>query len=733
MKDEARRDLAPLLLLAALTALFFWPVWLLGYRFPLGGGDLYGQLLPIWDYVARWLRHGIFPLWDTQVMAGDPILSEAQYGLLNPLNWPLFLLSPIPERLPLLRVAFSFWLAATGLYLYLRRSPHWRLGREAALTGAMAYAFSQPFVIHLGHPHILDVMAWLPWLLWGMDGAMRRSTAILPAALALTMLLLGGHGQAILYALMVATAYGLYFGAMERHPLRSWARLALVALLGGALAMPVILPALERMPMTLRAIVPADQRHGYEFQPQMWLDFLNPDFHGQGWRFWAPWERVESGYVGASALALAVLGVMGGLTARRRRAGVAFLLGLIPLALLFALGWHGPLYPRLAHLPFFDATWKTGRILYVVSFALAGLAAVGVDEVIRRRAPATLWACLVAIAGFSLLAAAPHFAQAAPDATTQQAALQALRFAALMLLITATLGAAGRGRFGAGARQALLLLIAAELIAVGALAETEAPVPAQPHPGALAFLQADPGWFRVDIDLAALNRWTVAELLREGFEVPQGTGDPMEVFLYDQFYWSIPRKDSPAYRLLGIKYIVMPKGAMPGGADIWPVYTDDPTVELHLNTKALPRAWLVYRTEVVGTFEAARALVFDPAFDPATVAVLEEGPHLEGEGRGTIGVAAYTPNRILFDVESDREALLVLSDLAYPGWEARIDGEPAHILRTDTIFRGLLVPPGSHRVEMRYAPRSFRFGLTAAAMALLLLGYAARRRREVRR
>ncbi len=728
-----RRDGTVLLFLAALTALFFWPVWLLGYRFPLGGGDLYGQLLPIWDYVARWLHHGIFPLWDTQVMAGDPILSEAQYGLLNPLNWPLFLLSPIPERLLLLRVAFDLWLAAAGLYLYLRRSPRWRLGKTAALTGAIAYAFSQPFVIHLGHPHILDVMAWLPWLLWGMDGAMRRSTAILPAALTLALLLLGGHGQAILYALMAATAYGLYFGAMERHPLRSWTRLALVALLGGALAMPVILPALERMPWTLRAIVPAEQRHGYEFIPAMWLDFLNPDFHGQGWHFWPPWDRIESGYVGAIALALAMIGAGEGLRERRRRAEVLFLLGLLLFTFLFALGWHGPIYPHLASLPFFDASWKTGRIIYLASLILALLAALGTEAVGRKRAPTALWALLTASAGLTLLMAAPHFAQAAPDAKTQQAALEALRFAAAMLLLIAA-PALWRGRSRL-LRGILPLLLAAELIAVGALAETEPPVPAQPHPGALAFLRADPGWFRVDIDLAALNRWTVAELLREGFEVPQGTGDPMELFLYDQFYWSIPRKDAPSYRLLGIKYIVMPKGAMPGGADIWPVYTDDPTVELHLNTRALPRAWLVHRTEVVGTFEAARAYVFDPTFDPTTLAVVEEGPRLAGEGRGTIGVAAYTPNRILFDVESDSEALLILSDLAYPGWEARVDGKPTPILRTDAIFRGVVVPAGSHRVEMRYAPRSLRVGLGAAAMALLLLSYIAWRRKlpEVRR
>ncbi len=714
------RDLLPLLLAVLLVALFFWPVWLLGYRFPLGGGDLQGQLLPVWDYVARWVRHGRFPLWDTQLMAGDPVIAEAQYGLLNPLNWPLFLFSPIPQRLLLVRVMVSLGIAAVGMALYLRRAPRWRLGWPAALTGALAYTLSQPFVIHLGHPHILDVMAWLPWVLWGMEAAMRRSRAIPWAAAAVGMLLLGGHGQAILYALLFAAGYALVLGGAGATSWRRWARMGLAAAAGAALAMPVLLPALERMPRTMRAIVPPEARHGYEFRPAMWIDFLTPNFHGQGWRFWPGWERVESGYVGAVALALAAAGLWWGLRTPRHRRAVRFLLAALVVALLFAPGWQGPIYPRLASLPFFEATWKTGRVMGIVAFILAVLAALGVEGLSRGGVERRGWAVGVALVGAALLVAAPRMGAAAPAGAPRAMAVASLRFAALLLLGAAPLGLL-TGPFPRRAATALLLLLAAELIAVGATAEVEPIPPSLRHDGALAFLRADPGWFRVDIDLAALNRWTVPELLREGFEVPQGTGDPMELFRYDQFYWSIPRKDAPTYRLLGIKYIVMPRGALPGGADIWPVYTDDPTVELHLNTRALPRAWLVYRTEAVASFEAARARVFAPDFDPAAVAVVQGGPRLEGEGEGRIGVAAYEPNRAVFDVEVSREALFVLSDQLYPGWEATLDGEAVPLLPTDTIFRGVVVPPGAHRIEMRYAPASFRFGVGLMLAALLCL------------
>ncbi|MBN1259888.1 MAG: YfhO family protein, partial [Anaerolineae bacterium] len=233
------RDWAPLIFLAGGVLLFFWPVWVAGFTFPQGGGDLFGQLQHVWTYVAGWVRKGVFPLWSTRMMAGDPIVAEAQYGLFNPLNWPLFLAPSISRDILLLRVAVTLWLAGSGMYLYLRRSPVWRRSRSAALAAGVAYMLSNPFITHLGHPQFNDVMAWLPWVLWGLDGATRRKRAIPLAGLALAALLLAGHGQAALYAILVISAYSLW-QVLEGGPRapRRIGRLALVALLAAALAAP---------------------------------------------------------------------------------------------------------------------------------------------------------------------------------------------------------------------------------------------------------------------------------------------------------------------------------------------------------------------------------------------------------------------------------------------------------------------------------------------------------------
>ncbi|RME32887.1 MAG: hypothetical protein D6793_10450, partial [Thermoflexia bacterium] len=263
------------------------------------------------------------------------------------------------------------------------------------------------------------------------------------------------------------------------------------------------------------------------------------------------------------------------------------------------------------------------------------------------------------------------------------------------------------------------------------LAETEpTPKPDTTHTAALAFLRADPGWFRVDVDPAVRGLWSPASLPVDGFEVAQGTGNPMELREFNILRWRIPSATHPAYRMLGVKYLIVPKGAPPGGEGIWPVFVDDPTVDIHLNTLALPRAWLVYQTEVVENYGQALERVLDENFRPEMVAIVQDGPRLEGTGQGRIEVGYYGPNDIVFFVETDAPALLVLSDTLYPGWQAEVDGQRVPIYRTNAVFRGVLVPAGRHRVEMEFRPRTLRIGLglLGGGAVLLVISYFCKRK-----
>ena len=79
------------------------------------------------------------------------------------------------------------------------------------------------------------------------------------------------------------------------------------------------------------------------------------------------------------------------------------------------------------------------------------------------------------------------------------------------------------------------------------------------------------------------------------------------------------------------------------------------------------------------------------------------------------------------DVNAPRRSLLILSDTYYPGWKAFVDGKETQIYQTDLALRGVVVEAGNHKVEFRYQPESFRYGLIISLMSLLVVSAVLKR------
>ena len=70
--------------------------------------------------------------------------------------------------------------------------------------------------------------------------------------------------------------------------------------------------------------------------------------------------------------------------------------------------------------------------------------------------------------------------------------------------------------------------------------------------------------------------------------------------------------------------------------------------------------------------------------------------------------------------------ILVLSEVAYPGWVATLDGSPAPIHVANGLLRAVPLPAGAHLVELRFESPTLRIGVGISAMtAALLLGVCA--------
>lgn len=99
---------------------------------------------------------------------------------------------------------------------------------------------------------------------------------------------------------------------------------------------------------------------------------------------------------------------------------------------------------------------------------------------------------------------------------------------------------------------------------------------------------------------------------------------------------------------------------------------------------------------------------------------------------GTAVVTRAEGGTVHVDVATSEPALMVLSQPAYPGWKAYVDGEPVPILKTDGAFTGVVVSSGDHRVTLEYAPSHLRTAtvLTALGVIFVLLSWALDRPRR---
>jgi hypothetical protein len=94
----------------------------------------------------------------------------------------------------------------------------------------------------------------------------------------------------------------------------------------------------------------------------------------------------------------------------------------------------------------------------------------------------------------------------------------------------------------------------------------------------------------------------------------------------------------------------------------------------------------------------------------------------EGAGRTTwtpVDSIEWTPNWIAVNVNGPGK--LVLSELAYPGWQVSLNSEKVEIEVVDAIFRGVDLPAGHHVVTFRFLPWTVFVGIGITFLALISL------------
>lgn len=135
--------------------------------------------------------------------------------------------------------------------------------------------------------------------------------------------------------------------------------------------------------------------------------------------------------------------------------------------------------------------------------------------------------------------------------------------------------------------------------------------------------------------------------------------------------------------------------------------------EVHLATDvALATGMDQVRACLTAHPDRAVACVADPDAFPAAPADVSPG---------AARVVTSDDAELVVAVDAARDGLLVVSRLDFPGWRATVDGKGATIARVNGAMMGVVVPRGTHRVELKYRPRSLLVGAVVSLLGLLAL------------
>lgn len=169
----------------------------------------------------------------------------------------------------------------------------------------------------------------------------------------------------------------------------------------------------------------------------------------------------------------------------------------------------------------------------------------------------------------------------------------------------------------------------------------------------------------------------------------------------------------PVLNMLNMRYMILP-------------LKDNGTTSLK-NPYAMGNGWFVNKIDYVDNANAEISSLAKIDLHTEAVADKKFAEELKcadnDSVNGNIQITSYAPNHLTYNVEVDKDAVLVFSEVYYPGWTATVDGKEVPVGRVNYILRAIVMPKGKHNVELMFYPKSVDTTETIAYIgyALLLL------------
>ena len=668
----------------ALTMVFWGPLWQGG---TLIGGDTFSYYFPQKTFLSDSLKRGEFPLWNPLVGAGYPIVAESQTGVLYPPTLLLYRFLDVQAAYSANQV-FHYIMAFIGMWAVGRR---YRLSLAGAMLAALVYVYGW-FAPRICLEWAIIGGAYLPWCVWLVEGWLSsgQRRTLMWLAPVFGMFLLAGHFHLAFITTLALSVYVLLRlvfcpregeapaePRVERDTQPRGQLIANLTWFGGVLLAGYLLaavqlgPTLELMTRSQRQEFDQGNDPGYGHIPpwyltqvlSSWVWYLpesDPDqalFHVGSFAYPCNTNKVEAHlYFGMVPLWM-VLGVVAhGLMLRRWPFSRELTLWLVVGVLGLLLALGWP-FVLLKHFPGFGYFRGAGRYSILMAFAVALLAGAAFD----------------------------HWLPAFRIGSRPSSAKSGLRWCGWLLIVSLTSGdllLVSRWVTYAFMRDFPSIASLRETSEVRSqLAQSQRPVRLWSRGQNAATIEGESA-FPVYLGLGPREYFD--SQLASDFNEDADLEDPAAVAR--QMNW---------LRRNGVTHIL---SFVPLDETQW-------------------SAKLVYRG-----LDQLLSRVWDRYENPLYLYECVAAPGRVVDGQGAplaVGAFEQTANRLTLTVSPQTDTAVVVRELAYPGWEVTVDGVPTESRVVDSMYRGVDVAAGPHRIEWIYHPQSLWLGLAVSGATLL--------------
>lgn len=726
------------LFLLVVCLIFFWPFFTKG-KIPIPADTIVGMYYPwrdvVWDgYTAGipfknyiitdpvrqqylWKKLAIdqyknfqWPLWNPYTHSGMPLLANFQTGAFYPLNLIFFILP--------FNLAWGFYiflqplLASFFCYLFLR---HLKLQFLTCLFGGLIFSFSGFMTAWLEWGNIGHTLLWLPLILLSIEKIIFKPNSkkwILIFIFTLVSQFFAGHLQTSFYVIVFSFTYLIFrlFTFDKAKRLRTFLLFIICYLLFVLITAIQWLPTLELIKNSAREIDQTDilKRPDWFLPWKHLLQLIVPDFFGNPTtgNYWGVWNYGEFvSFIGVIPLFLVFLAVFN----FKKNNHIKFFLIFLLINLSFALPTPWAKIPYLLKIPFFDSA-QPSRLIGLIDFFLAILAAFGFDRFFQKKQSIkkeeitgfTFLFLLITSLWFFIFQAANFFPEAGwltnLKITQRNLILPTFVLGVLFLLLII------KKLFHSGTTtlQYVVVTWLFVFLAIGELFRFGwkfNPFSSQrwifPSTKIIEFLKQDNSLYRimsVDRRLFPAN-FAIAYYLQtvSGY-------DPL--YLKD-YGFLITKLESGKEGLASFNRIIEP-------ANYQSSLVDQLNVKYILSLQELETGKLkkVCQEGETRLYENLKVL-------PRV--------KLYPEGEEEIKILTYKPAKIKMQVRPSIEKNLILADMFYPGWSAKINNLPVQVLKTNENFRQIKLITGNNLIEFFYQPKSFYYGLLCSFFGIITL------------